>query len=50
MRTTLTTLAELVGLWFVVLGICSLVGGPLPEVASIAGGLALVVFGVSESA
>jgi len=49
MRSVLTTLAELAGIWCVVIGVTALVGGPVLEVGAISGGLGLVVLGVSES-
>jgi hypothetical protein len=49
MRSVLTTAAELIGLWLVVVAICALVGGPVAEVAALAGGLALIVLGVTEA-
>lgn len=49
MRSVLTTAAEVFGIVLVATGVAALVGWPVPEVATISSGVALVVLGVSEA-
>ena len=50
MRSVLTTAAEILGAWLIVVSGVALANGPTLEVAGLAGGLGLILLGVSEAA